>query len=129
KGSAVSLFAQFCVVLHLANGHVCGSHAMQEFQPGLVGFRVAAMTIACASHRLNQAHALIVAQSVGGHSAPFRHASDRVTSFSHYSHPTTLSARKVNMGASARIPAVAIHRLPAISNKRKDSTILNFSDR
>jgi hypothetical protein len=41
------------------------------------------VTVARASDRLDQADALIVAQSVRGHSAPLCHASDGVASVSH----------------------------------------------
>src|ERR1039457_1121870 len=84
RGS-VTQFAQFSITLHLAYRHAGGPHAMEKMNPGLVGFGVSAMTVARAPYRLDQPDALIVAQSVRGHSAPLCHASDGVACVSHNS--------------------------------------------
>ena len=75
--------AQLRVTLHLANRHARCPHAMEKVEPGLIGLGIAPVTVARASYRLNQPHALIVAKRVRGHSAPLCHAPYGVSRVSH----------------------------------------------
>src|ERR1039457_6647313 len=77
--SRIAKLTQLRVALHLANRHIRGSHAVEEVQPSFVCIGIAAVTIACPSHRLNQSHSLVITQRVRGHTASISHAPYGVT--------------------------------------------------
>src|ERR1700733_13546783 len=83
EGRGIAQFAQLGITLHFANRHARCPHAMKKVKPRLVGLGITPVTVARASYRLDQPHALIVAKRVRGHSAPLCHASYGVSRVLH----------------------------------------------